>query len=68
MLGIEFAIDGSPLARFQNLDFEFGSTPPDYDVFDTNPTERHQILPGWTTYFRNPAGIEDDLNSYGTAD
>ena len=48
--------------QFQNLDFELGRTPSGYDAFNTNPTERQQLLPGWTTYYRSHEGVEDGLN------
>ncbi len=47
--------------QFQNLDFEQGSTPPNYTG---TAAERLQILPGWTTYYRPSGGVEDNPSAY----
>lgn len=50
--------------QFQNLDFELGSVPLNYDINNSTAAERQQILPGWTTYYRSPGTLEDNPGPY----
>lgn len=65
LLGLLAVLAGGPFAlgaqEFVNLDFEQGTMPVGYQYDNTNPVERLEILPGWTTFYVGE-GFETDLN------